>query len=78
MRVRASGRRGVGARAGWRKNTGREGERKREGEDRVRDPIAKRKGPESKVEGSVREKQKTEEGGCKRQGVGTEKDQGQD
>ena len=76
--MRTSGRRGVGARAGWRKNTGREGERKREGEDRVRDPIAKRKGPESKVEGPGQEKKEKEEGGCKRQGVGKENSQGQD
>ena len=36
------------------------------------------KGPKRKVEGPLREKQKTEEGGCKVQGVGIENRQGQD
>ena len=50
-------------------------ERKRKG-DEVQGPICKRKGPNREVEGSEQKKKEKEEGGCKRQGVGTEKDQG--
>ena len=45
-------------------------EREEKGKERIgfRDPIAKEKGPESKVEGHEQKKEEKEEGGCKTQG----------
>ena len=58
------------------------GERKRgkrreeKNKRKARDLKKRGKGPKREVEGPLRKKQKMEEGGCKLQGVGIEKDQG--
>ena len=55
----------------------RERKEKRRGErKKVQGPEKKKKGPESKVGGPRCKRRKREEGGCKRQGVGTEKARG--
>ena len=73
----------LGMRASVRDRWGEEGERKEKGkgekgkrrERRKKEKRGKRKKGEE-VEGPIREKQKTEEGGCKKAGVGKQNCQG--
>ena len=50
-----------------------EEEDKRGREEMVQGPVCNRKGPDCEVEGSEQKKEEKEKGGCKMQGVGTEK-----
>ena len=72
----AARRRGAGSMGcHGRKNKGKE-ERGEKIKEKARDLRNRVNGPKREVEGPLREKQKTEKGGCKMQGVGKEKARG--